>query len=86
MNCLVKKVRVRLFAGLKEAAGNDYIETEWKTGQTAGDLKRNLMLEYPKLQGWISRSRLAGDKEFLPDSALVCPDVELALIPPVSGG
>jgi molybdopterin converting factor small subunit len=86
MNCLTKKIRIMLFAGLKEAAGNDYLEADWKMGQTAEELKKNVMLQYPKLQGWVSRSRLAGNKEFLPDSALVCPDIELALIPPVSGG
>jgi cyclic pyranopterin phosphate synthase len=81
------KVRVRLFAILRERAGRDSVEVELPAGATVADAMRRLSHE-PGLGEPIARMqlRMAVNREYAdPDTPLAAED-ELALIPPISGG
>jgi molybdopterin synthase catalytic subunit/molybdopterin converting factor small subunit len=81
------KVRVRLFAVLRERAGSDEVELELGEGATVADALSALG-EFPSLGELLERMpvALAVNCDYADASTQLGPDDELALIPPVSGG
>jgi molybdopterin converting factor subunit 1 len=79
-------VTVRLFARARDLAGADIVTVELPAAATAGDLRRQLAARVPALGALLERSALAVDGEFADESDVLSPDVEIALLPPVSGG
>ena len=77
---------VQLFAGARELAGADSIHLTLPDGATVADLRRALVVHHPGLAPLLARSRIAVDREFAEDSAVVPDGAEVAVIPPVSGG
>jgi MoaE-MoaD fusion protein len=81
------KVRVRLFAVLRERAGSDEIELKLDEGATVSDALSALG-NSPPLGELLKRMpvAMAVNRDYADASTELCPDDELALIPPVSGG
>jgi molybdopterin converting factor subunit 1 len=81
------KVRVRLFAVLREMAGRDEVELDLADGATVADAIAAVG-STPGLDGVIGRLpvRLAVNRDYASESTPLAPGDELALIPPVSGG
>jgi molybdopterin synthase catalytic subunit len=80
------RVRVKLFARLKEMVGAGELERELDEGSTVGDLLDSLYAEYHGLADLTTRTVIAVNQEFAtPDSRLSDGD-EIAIFPPVSGG
>ncbi len=79
-------VVVQLFAGARELAGVGAVSVELPSGETVAELRRALANRSPVLVPLLTRSRIAVDREFADDSAIVPDGAEVALIPPVSGG
>jgi molybdopterin converting factor subunit 1 len=81
------KVRVRLFAVLREAAGRNEVELDLGDGATVGDAIAALD-GVGGLDGVIGRVpvRMAVNRDYASDATPLAPGDELALIPPVSGG
>jgi molybdopterin converting factor subunit 1 len=79
-------VSVRLFARARDLAGADVVRVELSDGATVADLRRRLAADYPALAGLLERSALAVDSDFAEDSRVLSVNVEVALLPPVSGG
>jgi molybdopterin synthase catalytic subunit len=75
------RVRVRLFAALRDRAGTDEIELELPEGAVVADALERLR----SLTGDL-RAVLAVNREYARAQTALHPDDELALIPPVSGG
>jgi MoaE-MoaD fusion protein len=75
------KVRVRLFAGLRERAGTGEVELELPEGARVADALERLA---DVARG--TRVVLAVNREYATPEVVLSPDDELALIPPVSGG
>src|SRR4051812_46842863 len=75
------KVRVRLFAGLRERAGAREVELELPDGASVADALERLA---DVARG--TRVVLAVNREYATPDAVLSPGDELALIPPVSGG
>ena len=76
------KVRVLLFAGLREKIGQSEVGLELAEGSRVSDLKKSLSLEDSAWQALAFAVNQAYSKA---DSILKDGD-EVALIPPVSGG
>jgi molybdopterin converting factor subunit 1 len=79
------EVRVKLFAGIREAVGASEVRRSCREGTTVGELWQQFQREVPGLppQGRIA---LAVNREYVtPDTELHDGD-EVAFIPPVSGG
>jgi molybdopterin converting factor subunit 1 len=81
------KVRVRLFAVLRERAGRDELELELEEGATVADALSRLSRQ-PPFEELLARLpvRLAVNRDIVADGTPLRPSDELALIPPVSGG
>ncbi len=79
-------VHVRLFARARDLAGADMLRVELPDGATVADLRRRLAAEYPALSSLLERSALAVENEFAADTQVLPAGVEVALLPPVSGG
>ena len=78
--------RVKLFAGLREAAGTDRFEWEAPEGATVADLRAELSRQFPQAAALAARSFVAVDREYAVDSRVLGEGTEIAFIPPVSGG
>ncbi|MBM4298251.1 MAG: molybdopterin converting factor subunit 1 [Deltaproteobacteria bacterium] len=80
------KIRVKLFAMLRERAGTALVDKELPDGSTVGDLWRELQKDYPKLDVPGIRLLYAVNQNYVNlDQPLVDQD-EVVFIPPVSGG
>lgn len=79
-------VRVKLFAGARQAAGTEELAVELAEPATVADLRSALLARCPALEPLVRRARFAIDCEFAVDSTPVAPRHDIALIPPVSGG
>lgn len=80
------QVDVLLFAAARQVAATNQVALELPEQATFADLKRVLSHQLPKLETLIAASRIAAAGEFVADESIVEPAVEIALIPPVSGG
>jgi len=78
------RVRVRLFASFREAAGTAHLTSELDHGARVSDLLAQLAERIPALGA--TRGLVAVNQTYVdPDTVLHNGD-EVALIPPVSGG
>jgi len=81
------RVKLLLFAIYRERLGADELLLEVE-GETIvlGQLRAQLIAEYPDLAGVLSVTRFAVNQSFAADDTILSETDEIALIPPVSGG
>jgi molybdopterin converting factor subunit 1 len=80
------KLTILLFAGLRRRLGRDHLEIDVPAGTTAAALLPLIARAHPQLADQLDVARLAVDHEFVDGGAQLREGVEIALIPPVSGG
>jgi molybdopterin converting factor subunit 1 len=80
------RVRVRLFASLREAVGRDHLDLELPEGATAEDAWKRLVDECPSLAARRRSLSAAVNRRYLPFDAPLAAGDEVVFIPPVSGG
>ena len=80
------QVRVRFFAGLREAVGSTELRLELPDGSRLEDAWSLLARDYPALAGRRPSLAAALNKHYAPFDTPLSPDDEVAFIPPVSGG
>jgi molybdopterin synthase catalytic subunit len=80
------KVRLLAFASASDAVGASELELELDPGLTVGQLKTRLEREHRGLAGLWGRIAVAVDGELAADADVLAEGVEVALLPPVSGG
>lgn len=79
-------IHVLLFAGLREIARAQTLPVEIDDDATVGDLLAALGRQHPALAPRLGPCRVALDHAFVDARAPVCGAIEVAVIPPVSGG
>ena len=79
-------LQLLLFAAARQTAGDASVTIELPEGASYADLKTALAEQHPSLAAIAAVSRLAAGGAFVSDDSPVDSKVELALIPPVSGG
>ncbi|MEE2904150.1 MAG: molybdopterin converting factor subunit 1 [Myxococcota bacterium] len=81
------RVKLLLFAIYRERLGSDELLMDI-SGETInlGQLRAQLVAEYPDLAGVLSVTRFAVNQAFAADDTILSEADEIALIPPVSGG
>jgi molybdopterin converting factor small subunit len=79
-------VRVKLFAAAAQYAGQPEVEVELPEDATVGMLQQELMKQYPQLQPLAGHLLLAIDQDLAGPQTRVRPDMEVACLPPPSGG
>jgi len=80
------RVRVELFAGLREVVGQREIEVDLPEGASVGDLREGLARDLPKLAPFLPSLVCAVNQEYRSQEYLLQDGDEVALIPPISGG
>jgi molybdopterin converting factor small subunit len=80
------RFEILMFAAARDLVGSDELYVEATEPITAGELLRRIGETAPGLLPMLPACRLAVDQSFVPDDFCLRPGVELALIPPVSGG
>ena len=80
------RLRVRLYAIARQLAGMDAIELDLPEDATVGRLRAALAQQVPALAPIAGSCLFAVDAEYRPDDAPLSPGVEIACLPPVSGG
>ena len=80
------RVRVRLFAGVRETAGCETLELELRAPATVGELRRHLAERLPDAAKLVRRAMFAVGTQYASDDVEIAPGTEVACIPPVSGG
>jgi len=79
------RVRVRLFASLREAAGTELVELDLPAGSTAEDAWRRLVEAHPSLGGRRSLA-VAVNRRYARFEEPLGEGDEVVFAPPVSGG
>jgi molybdopterin converting factor subunit 1 len=80
------RVRVLLFAVLRDAAGVGEIPLDLEDGATAASAAARLAENQPAIKPYLSRVAFAVNRSYAPPTTALHDGDELALIPPVSGG
>ena len=75
-----------LFAMARDVCGKEAIEIELTDDGTIGDLRKVLGAQMPDLFPLLVNSLFAVGTEYVPDDFTLTEGVEVACIPPVSGG
>jgi molybdopterin converting factor subunit 1 len=79
-------VRVRLFASLREAAGQAETELDLPDGATAETAWQALAARHPTLAGRRKSLTAAVNRLYVPFDAPLAEGDEVVFVPPVSGG
>ena len=80
------KVKAIFFASCRDIVGSRELELDFAEGFSVGDLKRDLVAQYPRLAAIYKVLSIAVNAEYVDDDVLLKPGDEVAFIPPVSGG
>ena len=80
------RVTVRLFARLRDIAGEAELARDLAPGATIGDLWRQLALEFPDLAVYGRSISSAINADYARMDQRVSDGDEIAFLPPVSGG
>jgi molybdopterin synthase catalytic subunit len=80
------QVRVRLFAGLHDIAGQRSLAVDLPDGATVAQLREEIARRYPVLAPHLPTAVCAVNEDYVDIAHKLCADADVALIPPVSGG
>jgi molybdopterin synthase sulfur carrier subunit len=80
------RIRVRLFASLREAAGRGEVHLELAPGSTPEDAWSRLVAQHPALAARRGSLTAAVNRRYAEFQAVLADGDELVFIPPVSGG
>ena len=80
------RVRVRLFASLREAAGRSEVDLELPTAATPEDAWRRLAESFPSLAARRESLAASVNRRYASFAEALAEGDEVVFIPPVSGG
>ena len=80
------RIKIRLFARLRDICGSGEIVRNLPTGAMVEDVWKLLTDEYPALASHTSSISSALNTEYVKQDAVVHEGDEVAFLPPVSGG
>jgi molybdopterin converting factor subunit 1 len=79
-------VKLLFFATLRDRAGTRSMELDIPVDLTIQGLKERISNEYPNLKESMTSVLITINREYAFDEAIIPPNAELAMFPPVSGG
>lgn len=82
----MNRVKLLFFATLRDRAGTKSMELDIPVDLTVLGLKEKISEEYPNLRESMSSVLITINREYAFDEAVIPPNAELAMFPPVSGG
>jgi molybdopterin converting factor subunit 1 len=82
----MNRIKLLFFATIRDRAGTKSMELDVPDGLTVLGLKEKLAAEYPNLKDSMRSVLITIDREYAFDEAVIPPNAEMAMFPPVSGG
>lgn len=82
----MNRVKLLFFATLRDRAGTRSMELDIPADLTVQGLKDKISNEYPNLKESMVSVLITINREYAFDEAVIPPNAELAMFPPVSGG
>ena len=80
------KIKVRLFANLRELVGEREITLTLPGGVTVGYLNNEILKKYPQLKSFSNKFVTSVNCKVTTGDSIISSSDEIALLPPVSGG
>jgi molybdopterin converting factor subunit 1 len=82
----MNEITVLFFATLRQQVGSKAVKMTVPETMDVGSLKQQLSRDFPDLQPSLGTVLVAINREYAFDEAIIPPQAEVALFPPVSGG
>jgi molybdopterin converting factor subunit 1 len=82
----MNRIKLLFFATLRDRAGTKSLELDVPEDMTIQGLKEKLAGEYPNLKESMSSVLITINREYAFEEAVVPPNAEIGMFPPVSGG
>lgn len=79
-------LQVQLFAAARDAAGQSPVEVRLPAGGSVGDLRKQLLQDFPNMNSMALLLFVAVNNEYAEDDYLLNETDTIACFPPVSGG
>lgn len=79
-------IKLLFFATIRDRAGMKTLELDVPVDLTVQGLKDKLATDYPNLKESMSSVLMTINREYAFDEAIVPPNAEIGMFPPVSGG
>ena len=80
------RVRVLLFAVIRDAAQTSEVEVELGAAAHAGDAIAAVASQFPQITRYLARAAVAVNRRYATTKSPLAEGDEVAIIPPVSGG
>ena len=82
----MNQVTTLFFATLRDRVGVRSVELQIPPQTNVADFKTLLIGKFPGLAGLMNHALISINHEYIFDEAIIPPNAEIALFPPVSGG
>jgi molybdopterin converting factor subunit 1 len=82
----MNRIKILFFATLRERAGVKSLELDVSPDMTVEGLKEKLIADYPNLKESMHAVLITVNREYAFEEAIIPPNAEIGLFPPVSGG
>ncbi|MBI5954249.1 MAG: molybdopterin converting factor subunit 1 [Chloroflexi bacterium] len=82
----MNRIKILFFATLRERAGVKSLELDVPSDLTVEGLKERLIADYPNLKESMHAVLITVNREYAFEEAVIPPNAEIGLFPPVSGG
>ena len=79
-------IKLLFFATIRDRAGSKFLELDVPADLTVQGLKDKLSSDYPNLKESMHSVLVTINREYAFDEAVVPPNAEIGMFPPVSGG
>lgn len=79
-------IKLLFFATIRDRAGTKTLEMDIPVDMTISQLKEKLSIDYPNLKESMNSVLMTINREYAFDEAVVPPNAEIGMFPPVSGG
>jgi molybdopterin synthase catalytic subunit len=82
----MNRIKILFFATLRERAGVKSLELDVPSDMTVEELKEKLIADYPNLKESMHAVLITVNREYAFEEAIIPPNAEIGMFPPVSGG
>ena len=82
----MNRIKLLFFATIRDRAGTKSMYLDIPEDMTVRGLKDKIAEEYPHLKDSMKSVLITIDREYAFDDAVIPPNAEMAMFPPVSGG
>jgi len=82
----MNQIKILFFATLRDRAGVKSLDLDIPIDMTIQGLKDKLSTDYPSLEQSMHSVLITINREYAFDEAIVPPNAEIGMFPPVSGG